>query len=189
MDKKLLISSGILVFLIIFYFYDSSKQSSYQDTYINVFNFDHSQINKVIILKNNDGIELNRVDSLWNISGHDSLIIKSTSIKKLFDETLNVKINSLEVSKNADDLSIYSLDSSKGVNLILLDESGSTLSNVVFGISTSNYYANFFRESNSEIVYQTNSNVLNYLTTNLNYWGEKPEIIIPDSTKSTPSDL
>ena len=132
MDKKLKISICILIGLVCFYLYDNSKQQSYQDSYIDAFSFDHSKISKVIILKNNDGIELNRVDSLWNISGHDSLIIKSTSIKKLFDETLNVKINSLEVSKNADDLSIYSLDSSKGVNLILLDESGSTLSNVVF---------------------------------------------------------
>jgi len=189
MDKKLLISFSIFIALILFYFYDSSKQSSYQDSYTDVFKFDHSKINKVIILKNSDGIEIERADSSWKINGHDSLVIKSSSIDKLFNEILKVKINSLELSKNANNLSVYSLDSTKGVNLILLDESGSTLSNVVFGISTSNYSSNFFRKFDSKVVYTTNTNVSNFLTTSPKYWGEPPNMTIPDSTAFSPSGL
>ena len=44
MDKKLLISSSIFIALVLFYFYDSSKQSSYQDSYTDVFKFDHNKI-------------------------------------------------------------------------------------------------------------------------------------------------
>tara|TARA_Y100001970_G_scaffold280248_1_gene388911 strand:- start:1027 stop:1596 length:570 start_codon:yes stop_codon:yes gene_type:complete len=189
MDKKLQISICILIGLVCLYLYDSSKQKGYQDSYIDIFNFDHSKINKVIILKGNDGIEIERNDSTWKINGHDSLIIKNSSIDKLFDETLIVKMNKLPVSSTPKDLSIYSLDSTRAINLILSDINGNTLSDAMFGISPSNYYSNFYKNSDEEAVYKTNSNIMTYLTTNLKYWGEIPQEVIPDSTVITPSDL
>tara|TARA_Y100000588_G_scaffold392905_1_gene506653 strand:- start:1025 stop:1594 length:570 start_codon:yes stop_codon:yes gene_type:complete len=189
MDRKLKISICVLIGLVCFYLYDNSKQQSYQDSYIHAFSFDHSKISKVIILKNNDGIELERTDSTWKINGHDSLVIKQSSIDKLFNETLLVKINTLPVSRNPQDLSIYSLDSTLAVNLILLDSQGATLSNSQFGISPSNYYSNFYKDFDQTKVYKTNSNILTYLTTNIRYWGEAPKQDIPDSTVSAPSDL
>ena len=189
MDKKLKISVGILIVLVCFYLYDNSKQNSYQGSYSEAFKFDHSKISKVIILKNNDGIELEKADSIWQINGHDSLVIKQSSIDKLFNETLLVKINTLPVSNKPKDLSIYSLDSTLGINLILLDAKGQSLSNSIFGISPSNYYSNFYRDFDSQTVYKTDSNILTYLTTSLKYWGEAAKEDIPDSTISTPSDL
>ena len=189
MDKKLKISVGIFIILSCFYLYDSSKQKGYQEKYTEIFNFDHSLLSKIIILKNNDGIELEKVDSVWNINGHDSLVIKSQSLDNFFEKTLEVKINSISISNNPKDLSIYSLDDSLGVNLILLDKSGNTLVNSIFGISSSNYYSSFYRDYNSEVVYKTNSNIINYLTTNPNYWGEKPTQDIPDSTKVPATSL
>ena len=150
MDKKLKISICILIGLVCFYLYDSSKQDSYQVSYTDTFKFDHSNISKVIILKNNDGIELEKVDSIWQINGHDSLVIKQSSIDKLFSETLAVKIKTFPESTDPQDLSIYSLDSTLGVNLILLDAKGETLSNSIFGISPSNYYSNFYKNFRSE---------------------------------------
>ena len=189
MDKKLKISICILIGLVCFYLYDSSKQDSYQASYTDTFKFDHSNISKVIILKNNDGIELEKVDSIWQINGHDSLVIKQSSIDKLFSETLAVKIKTFPESSNPKDLSVYSLDSTLGVNLILLDTKGETLSNSIFGISPSNYSLNFYKDFNGQAVYKTNSNILTYLTTSLRYWGEAPTEDIPDSTLSAPSDL
>ena len=69
MDKKLKISIAAFIVLICFYFYDNSKQMSYQESYVEVFNFDHGKISKVIILKNNDGIELEKNDSLCRMGG------------------------------------------------------------------------------------------------------------------------
>ena len=189
MDKKLKISIIALIVLVCFYFYDNSKQRSYQGNYDKVFNFDHSKISKVIILKNNDGIELEKIDSLWNINGHDSLIIKQKSIDTFFNQSLKVQINSLPTSNNPKDLSIYSLNDTLGVNLILLDKDGNTLSNGVFGISPSNYNSNYYRDYNNQIIYKTNTNILNYLTTNPKYWGENPPQDIPDSTASEATNL
>ena len=189
MDKKLKISIAAFIVLICFYFYDNSKQMSYQESYVEVFNFDHGKISKVIILKNNDGIELEKNDSLWQINGYDSLIIKQKSIETFFNQSLKVQINSLPISNSPKDLSIYSLDDTLGVNLILLDKDGNTLSNGIFGISPSNYYLNYYRDYNNQIIYKTNSNILNYLTTNPKYWGEDPPQDIPDSTASEATNL
>ena len=46
MDKKLIISIGVLVVLMGFYFYDSSKQNSYQAGYTDIFDFDSSLLTK-----------------------------------------------------------------------------------------------------------------------------------------------
>jgi len=189
MDKKLITSICVLVGLICFYLYDNAKQNSYQENYANVFEFDHNQINKFLILKNNDGIEIERIDSIWQINGNDSLVIKQSSIDKFFDETLKVKINMLPISKNPKDLSIYSLDNESGINLILWDKDEKVLSNSIFGIAPSNYYSNFYKDFDKLIIYKTNANIITFLTTNLNYWGEIPSQEIPDSTLSSPSDL
>jgi len=189
MDKKLKISICILLGLVYFYLYDNSRQSSYQENHVKIFKFDHSKISKVMINNNNDWIELEKNELSWKINGHDSLVIKQTAIDKLFSETLLVKVNSLSVSTNPEDLTIYSLDSVRGVKLILLDSDGETLSNSIFGISSSNYYSNFYKDIDNQSVYKTNSNIINYLTTSVQYWGESPKEDIPDSTASIPSDL
>mgnify|MGYP001243526850 CR=1 FL=1 len=189
MDRKLIISICVLIGLFCFYLYDSSKQKSYQENYANIFEFNHDKIHKVIILKDGDGIELEKLDSTWQINGHDSLVIKLSAIDKLFNETLNVEINMLPVSNNPKDLSIYSLDSKLGINLILLDIDGKTLSNSMFGIASSNYHSSFYKDFDNSVIYKTNSNVITFLTPNLKYWGETPSQNIPDSTISVPSDL
>ena len=189
MDKKLKISICILAGLVCFYLYDNSKQSSYQENYVEIFKFDHSKISKVMINNNNDWIELEKNELSWKINGHDSLVIKETAIDKFFNETLLVKINTLSVSTNPEDLTIYSLDSTRGIKLILLDSEGEALSNSIFGISPSNYYSNFYKDADSQSVYKTNSNIINYLTTSVQYWGESPKQDVPDSTVSSPSDL
>ena len=157
MDKKLKISIVAFIALACFYIYDNSQQKRYQEKNLEIFNFDHSKISKIIILKNNDGIEIEKVDSLWSINGHDSLVVKNQSIDTFFDKSLMVQINSIPISNNPKDLSIYSLDDSLGVNLILIDSDGNTLSNSVFGISPSNYYSSFYRDHDNQIVYKTNS--------------------------------
>ena len=139
MDKKLIISISVLVILIGFYFYDSSKQSSYQSEYSEIFNFNHSKLSKVLILKDIDGIELEYIDSTWNINGHDSLTIKQRSIDTLFDKILKVKRSSMSISDNPQDLSIYSLNDSECTDVVFLDKNGDTLGKASFGISASNY--------------------------------------------------
>ena len=189
MDKKLIISIGVLVVLMGFYFYDSSKQNSYQAGYTDIFDFDSSKIFKVIILKDSEGIEIENIDSTWNINGHDSLIIKQRSIDTLFDKILKVKRSMMAVSDNPKDLSIYSLDDDECTNIVFLDEDGNTLSKATFGIWASNYYSNYYRHPDELGVYKTDSNILTYITTNPMYWGEKPKAETIDSDKLPAIDI
>ena len=172
MDKKLIISIGVLVVLLGFYFYDSSKQNSYQAGYTDIFDFDSKNI-----------------DSTWNINGHDSLIIKQRSIDTLFDKILKAKRSIMAVSDNPKDLSIYSLDDDECINIVFLDENGNTLSKATFGIWTSNYYSNYYRHPDESGVYKTDSNILTYITTNPMYWGEKPKAETIDSDKLPAIDI
>lgn len=189
MDKKLIISIGVLVVLLGFYFYDSSKQNSYQAGYTDIFDFDSNKISKVIILENSEGIEIENIDSTWNINGHDSLIIKQRSIDTLFDKILKAKRSIMAVSDNPKDLSIYSLDDDECINIVFLDENGNTLSKATFGIWTSNYYSNYYRHPDESGVYKTDSNILTYITTNPMYWGEKPKAETIDSDKLPAIDI
>ncbi len=184
MDKKLIISVSVLVILIGFYFYDSSTQNSYQSGYSDIFDFDHSKLSKVLILKDTDGIEIEYVDSVWNINGHDSLIIKQRSIDTLFDKILKVKRSSMSISDNPQDLSIYSLDDSERTDIVFLDKNGDTLGKASFGISASNYYSNYYKHPEQLSIYKTDSNILTFITTNPKYWGE-----VPKPEEANPAEL
>ena len=182
MDNKIKISAAVLIVLACFYMYDRSTQNQYHDNFIKIFNFDHSKINKIIITKNNDGIELEIVDTMWQINGHDSLDVKQNSIDKFFDTTVNVKRSSISISENAKDLSIYSLDDSSSVQLIVLNATGDTLGKGIFGINKNNYLSNYYKSFENNKIYKTDSNILSFLTVNSRYWGETPKTDVADST-------
>ena len=126
--------------------------------------------------------ELKKIDSLWHINGHDSLQIKQNSIDTFFDKTINVKRSNFSISDNPKDLSIYSLDDSSSVQLIVLNKSGDTLGKGIFGINKTNYFSNYYKGFEDDQIYKTDSNILSYLTVNSRYWGEAPKIEVPDST-------
>ena len=182
MDNKIKVSIAVLISLVCFYMYDRSTQNQYHDAFVKIFNFDHSKINKIIIFQNEDGIELEKVDSVWVINGQDSLQIKQNSIDTFFDKTINVKRSSLSISDNSKDLSIYSLDDSSSVQLIVLNNTGDTLGKGIFGINKTNYFSNYYKEFENNKIYKTDSNILSFLTVNLRYWGEEPKMDTVDST-------
>ena len=154
MDNKIKVSIAVLIILVCFYAYDRSTQNQYHDTFIKIFNFDHSDINKIIIVNNEDGIELEKIDSLWHINGHDSLQIKQNSIDTFFDKTINVKRSNFSISDNPKDLSIYSLDDSSSVQLIVLNKSGDTLGKGIFGINKTNYFSNYYKGFEDDQIYK-----------------------------------
>jgi len=182
MDNKIKISIGMLAVLSFFYFYDRNTQNQYHDSFVNLFDFNHQNINKINILKNQDGIEIEKVDSIWKINGHDSLTIKTQSIDKFFSETMKVKRSSMSISEKPKDLKIYSLDDSSAVVLIVYDKSGNTLGKGMFGINVKNYFSNYYKDFENNKIYKTDLNILSFLTVNSRYWGEVPTVGVSDST-------
>ena len=131
-------------------------------------------MNRFLIQNKTDAIELSRQDSVWVISGNDTLVIKSQSIDNFFDKVLLVEIGTL-VSKNPEKWSKYSVDDSTGTHLALIDVEGNTIEYAVFGRSKSDYARNYVRTHKDPQVHLTNTNILHYLSTSLTYWGEAPK--------------
>ena len=84
MDNKLLKSFGILFILVTLYFLNKNIQSKYTPLNNQFFSIEEKDINKIIISSKEDIIELSRSDTIWSISGNDTLIIKKNLVKNLF---------------------------------------------------------------------------------------------------------
>ena len=90
MTKNLQIALIILVILIGIYLLNRSSQTKFVSTSEAIFNDELEDIFKFLIQQGEEAIELARVDTLWRISGNDTLEIKSRSLDNLFDKVLKV---------------------------------------------------------------------------------------------------
>ena len=180
MTKNLKISLIILVLLSSILFISQKGQSKYRSKSSQLFMMNHNDVSRFLIQNRTDAIELSKKDTIWTISGNDTLEVKQQSIDNFFDKVLLVKIGTL-VSKNSDNWSKYSVDDSTGTHLALIDIDGNTKEYAVFGRSMSDYSRNYVRTHQDPQVYLTDTSILHFLSTSPTYWGEapKPEPQVP----------
>ena len=177
----ILIILGILVVLYVIDNYGQQKLSTSTDS---IFPFEKDDVYSFRISKGVDLLELTRSDSIWAISGHDSLTVKPVILDNFFEKSLKVKRESL-ISKNPDKWGTYSVDDSTGTQLIIYDEDQSEIGRAVFGRSKSEWSKNFVRIGDEKEVYQTNANIMYQLQTLPTYWGEKPKPPEPAAMDTT----
>ncbi|MBT5077431.1 MAG: hypothetical protein HOM61_00785 [Candidatus Marinimicrobia bacterium] len=180
MTKNLKIALILLVVLAGVYFLNQRGQSQYSSQSSQLFSVNAESVSRFLIQNKTDAIELSREDSLWVISGNDTLVVKSQSIDNFLEKVLIVETGTL-VSKNPEKWSKYSVDDSTGTHLALIDAEGNTMEYVVFGRSKSDYARNYVRTHKNPQVHLTNTSILHYLSTSPTYWGKvpKPEIESP----------
>ena len=174
MTKNFQISLFILVVLIGIFFLNKNSQSKLESTSEPIFTVDPEDIFKFLIQHGGEAIELARVDTLWRISGNDTLEIKSRSIDNLFDKVLKVNKGTI-ISENPEKYEKYSVDDSIGTHLAVIDSKGETIGYFVFGRSKSDYSRSYVRVGNDPKVYLADQNVTYMLSTRATYWGEKPK--------------
>jgi len=174
MTKNLKISLAVLVLLGAVYLLIQRGQAQYSSHSSTLFSVDGDDVSRFLIQNKTDAIELSRQDSIWVISGNDTLIVKPQSIDNFLDKVLLVETGTL-VSKNPEKWSKYSVDDSTGTHLALIDADGNTMEYAVFGRSKSDYTRNYVRTHKDPQVYLTNLSILHYLSTSLIYWGEAPK--------------
>ncbi|MFQ6614793.1 MAG: DUF4340 domain-containing protein, partial [Fidelibacterota bacterium] len=120
----------------------------------------------------------------WTIRGADSLVVRDNRISDFFDKVLKVKKETL-VSRNPEKWTLYSVDDSAGVHVLLYGVNDRLLSHFIMGRSKSDWARNNIRLADEKEVYLTNENVLYRVNPRVNYWGEKPKPPAPpDSTVS-----
>jgi len=183
MTKNLKISLIVLVILIGIYLINIRSQSKLKSTYTAIFTDDPEDIFKFLIQNGKEAIELARVDTMWQISGNDTLEVKSQSMDNLFDKVLKVNRGTI-ISENQNNYEKYSVDDSTGTHLAVIDSKGETIGYYVFGRSNSDYSRSYVLVGSDPKVYLADQNVTYMLQTRPTYWGEKPkeEVPIPPQT-------
>ncbi len=184
MDKNLKYGIIVLGVLIVAYMLNTMGQNTYSSTSSSMFTGEVDDIARVVITKNRDRLELVKVDTTWQITGHDTLVIKRRSVENLFTKALMVKKGTV-LSENPEKWNKYSVDDSTGTHVYLFNFSDEDMGHFVFGSSKADYSRNNLRIPGDNSVYQTDQNVVWNLSTRPNYWGQKPkppepEIIQPN---------
>ena len=174
MTKNFSLALIILVVLIGMFFFNKNSQSKLETVSEAIFTDDIEDIFKFLIQKGEEAIELSRVDTLWRISGNDTLEIKSRSMDNLFDKVLKVNRGTI-ISENPKKYGKYSVDDSTGTHLAIINSKGKTIGYYVFGRSKSDYSRSYIRVGDDTNVYLADQNVTYMLSTRATYWGEKPK--------------
>ena len=91
MDNKIIKAIIIIVILIGLYMLNLQQQQGYKNQGSDFLNLERDLIKKIIISSNEDAIELSINDSIWSISGNDSLTVKPNMITNLLDKLAAMK--------------------------------------------------------------------------------------------------
>jgi len=178
MNNKLTIGFIVLGIVIGLYFINLSGQKSYSSSSINLTSFQKEDIQKILIQNKGEVLELVKVDTIWNISGHDSLILKEQALNNLFDKVLNLKLQTV-MTKKEEKWDTYNVGDSTGTHLALIDLNDETVGYFVFGRSNSDFSRCYVRESGKSTVYLADDNVIYNIQTRSDFWGEKPKEDVP----------
>ena len=188
MTKNFKISLIVLVVLTGVYFLNIRSQGKLESTSTAIFTYDPEDVFKILIQMGEEAVELARVDTLWRISGNDTLVTKPRSIENLFDKVLKVNRGTI-ISENPEKYDKYFVDDSTGTHLAVINSEGKTVGYYVFGRSKSDYSRSYIRIGDDPKVYLVDQNVIYMLATRETYWGEKPkEDVPPPPPEDIPAD-
>ena len=179
MTKNVQIALIVLVVLVGIYFINKSFQTKFESKYEAIFYDEPEDIFKFLIQQGQEAIELSRVDTLWRISGNDTLEVKARTMDNLFDKVLKVNRETI-ISENPEKYGKYYVDDSSGTHLAVINSKGETVGYYIFGRSKSDYSRSYVRVGSDPKVYLADQNVTYMLQTRPTYWGEKPkEEVLP----------
>ena len=187
MTKNLKIALIVLVVFIGIFFLNKNSQSKLDSISEAIFTDDPEDVFKFLIQNGEEAIELSRVDTLWRISGNDTLEIKSRSMDNLFDKVLKVNRGTI-ISENPEKYGKYSIDDSTGIHLAVINSKSETIGYYVFGRSKSDYSRSYIRIGDDPKVYLADQNITYMLSTHNTYWGEKPKEVVPPPPVDIPLD-
>lgn len=180
----------VAVLLIGLFFVTTLKENAVFTKSDLIFSGDKNKITKIMIQKGEEAIQLNKLDTLWEIAGVDTLNIRQNRIDDLFEKVLEVKRTTVRSKKEANWIN-YSVDDSTGTHLALIDNNDNTIGYYIFGRSKTDWAHNFVRLKNEneskdvlKSVYETSESIIHHLNTSATYWGEKPPVPELDSVES-----
>ena len=187
MTKNFKIALIVLVVLTGVYLLNIRSQGKLESTSTAIFTDDPEDVFKILIQAGEEAVELARIDTVWRISGNDTLVTKPRSIENLFDKVLKANRGTI-ISENPKKYGKYSVDDSTGTHLAIINSKGKTVGYYVFGRSKSDYSRSYIRIGDDPKVYLVDQNVTYMLSTRETYWGEKPNEEVPPLPVDFPED-
>ena len=187
MTKNFKIAFIVLVVLIGIYLLNIRSQVKLQSTSTAIFTDDPEDVFKILIQTGEEAVELARVDTVWRISGNDTLVTKPRSIENLIDKVLKANRGTI-ISENPEKYGKYSVDDSTGIHLAVINSDGKTVGYYVFWRSKSDYSRSYIRIGDDPKVYLVDQNVTYMLATRETYWGEKPKEDVPPPSEYFSAD-
>ena len=187
MTKNFKISLIVLVVITGVYLLNIRSQGKLESTSTAIFTDDPEDVFKILIQTGEEAVELARVDTIWRISGNDTLVTKPSSIENLLDKVLKVNRGTI-ISENPEKYGNYSVDDSTGTHLAVINSEGKTVGYYVFGRSKSDYSRSYIRIGDDPKVYLVDQNVTYMLSTREAYWAEKPKEEAPPQPVDIPVD-
>jgi len=175
MTKQAKLALGALAVLAVLYFINSRAQNQYEAKDTDLFSKNREHITRIYIQKNSEELELVKEDTLWNISGHDTLSMKKNILNNFFDDLEGIEREESPISTNPKNWGKYSVDDSAGTHLSLFGLNDKKLGRYVLGRSKTNWSQNAIRIDDNPEVYLTSKNILHRLQTRPTYRGEKPK--------------
>jgi len=160
--------------ILLLFLYNQRSQNSYNVSTVEIFGGNVEKISRIKITENNNTLELSKTDTIWTISGNDSLVIKNNKVDDIFNKILKTKREVLITSKE-EKWNKFGVDDSTGKHFILYDEGNNELLHVIFGNKGQDFQHNYIRKEKSNEVYRTDSNVFFMLNTTPTYWGDFPK--------------
>ena len=179
MTKNIKILSGILICIIVLFLISQSRQKRHITQTTGIFSILMDEVNKFDIQKDTLFISIQRMDTTWQIIGNDSLLIQMNRVDDIENKILTVKRESI-VSNNPNKWRTFNVDDSLGTHLALVDLNQNTIAYYVFGRSTSDYARCYVRKNQDQEVHLVNENLMYFLQTSPQYWGELEKVSLPE---------
>ena len=186
MTKQAKIAIFTLFVLVVLYVINNTMQDKYNASDTELISKDREYITRFVIEKESEKLELIKVDTLWTISGHDSLTVKSSILGNFFDDIEGIEREESPISTNPKNWSKYSVDDSSGTHLSLFGLNDTEIGRFVLGRSKTNWGQNAIRINDESPVYLTTKNILHRLQTKPSYWGEIPKPPEEEGSEVTP---
>ena len=192
MTKNMKISAAIFGVVVILYFISQSGQKKYRAQSNNVFSILMEEVYRFDVQKDSLYIALQRIDTTWQITGNDSLLIQANRINDVENKILNIKRESV-VSKKPSKWKSFNVDDSLGTKITFYGFNDEVLGEAIFGRSKSDWQRSYVRLIGEDNVYMTNENVISSLQIRPTFWGQKPPSLPdpveePEQEKFSPGD-
>ena len=168
-EKQLKIFAGVFVFLLVVYFISKPRQSSVNlDDFVQniVIGVGEDDVKSIEVYKETAAEEPARMafvkaEDRWRIPTHYNAIVQKSKMDKLIRDLLEMTGNVR--SSDPKHFDSYQISDIQGIHLLLKDEGGNTLANLIIGKRAEDYNAGFVRFADKEKVYSVDKNILSPL--------------------------